>query len=469
MKTEALGSTPSNNYLVGRIKRNILSTSWVGAIVTDRESARAGRLQPRLWPGRAPAVRPELEIDSYVLRSDTPGRPGRNQARKLADRLARRRAERLGGVQRGRAELQPGGRVRAPAEHVAVQRRRVLAARSCGGSEAIRNLTFGTSVDYYNDGDGRDRDARRRRRTLGIQFENNGSVNFTANRDLRSAGARRSRSGRPWSIPVGDYQYRRYTASVEHREQPARWAVSGNTSWGEFWNGDSESVGGSLDMRPNYHLNLDLNYSRNHVTLPTASSPRSWSARGCCTDSTPRAFFNAFIQYNADTHQVSSNLRFNFTHHPLSDIYIVYNDRRDTHRRRAPRARLHRQSHQPVQLLTCGGRWSAPAVWAAGVGTAFAQAVGIDHDAIRATRIVTAVRITEQITLDGRLDEAVWMQAPPADDFIQKLPEEWRAGDREAPMARFAYDEDNLYIGVVCFESEPDKILIKDLRRTLIS
>ena len=44
----------------------------------------------------------------------------------------------------------------------------------------------------------------------------------------------------------------------------------------------------------------------------------------------PRAFFNAFLQYNADTHQVSSNLRFNFMHHPLSDIYVVYNDRRDT-------------------------------------------------------------------------------------------------------------------------------------------
>jgi len=41
-------------------------------------------------------------------------------------------------------------------------------------------------------------------------------------------------------------------------------------------------------------------------------------------------FFNAFLQYNADTHQASSNLRFNFTHHPLSDIYVVYNDRRDT-------------------------------------------------------------------------------------------------------------------------------------------
>ena len=35
-------------------------------------------------------------------------------------------------------------------------------------------------------------------------------------------------------------------------------------------------------------------------------------------------------QYAADTRQVSSNIRFNFIHHPLSDLYVVYNDRRDT-------------------------------------------------------------------------------------------------------------------------------------------
>ena len=45
---------------------------------------------------------------------------------------------------------------------------------------------------------------------------------------------------------------------------------------------------------------------------------------------TSRAFVNAFFQYNTDTRQVSSNIRFNITHHPLSDLYIVYNDTRDT-------------------------------------------------------------------------------------------------------------------------------------------
>ena len=102
-------------------------------------------------------------------------------------------------------------------------------------------------------------------------------------------------------------------------------------------------------------------------------------------------------------------------------------------------------------------------IWLAAAGTASGQAVEIDHDAMRAARIVTAVRITERITFDGRLDEPVWMQAPPADDFLQKLPRNG-APATEKTVARFAYDEDNLYIGVVCAESEPDRILIKDLK-----
>ena len=107
--------------------------------------------------------------------------------------------------------------------------------------------------------------------------------------------------------------------------------------------------------------------------------------------------------------------------------------------------------------------WWTLAVWAAWVTAASAQAVEIDHDAIRATRIVTAVRVTEAITVDGRLDEPAWEQAVPATDFIQKFPRNG-APSTERTEVRFLYDDDNLYVGVVCFDSEPEKLVIKDLR-----
>jgi hypothetical protein len=39
-------------------------------------------------------------------------------------------------------------------------------------------------------------------------------------------------------------------------------------------------------------------------------------------------FLNAFIQYNSVTRQLASNIRYQFIHHPLSDVFLVYNDTR---------------------------------------------------------------------------------------------------------------------------------------------
>jgi hypothetical protein len=42
-----------------------------------------------------------------------------------------------------------------------------------------------------------------------------------------------------------------------------------------------------------------------------------------------KMFVNALLQYNSDSRQWSSNLRFNLIHRPLSDFFLVYNERRD--------------------------------------------------------------------------------------------------------------------------------------------
>jgi hypothetical protein len=39
-------------------------------------------------------------------------------------------------------------------------------------------------------------------------------------------------------------------------------------------------------------------------------------------------WFNALIQYDGDEREVISNLRFNWMFKPLSDLYVVYNERR---------------------------------------------------------------------------------------------------------------------------------------------
>ena len=41
----------------------------------------------------------------------------------------------------------------------------------------------------------------------------------------------------------------------------------------------------------------------------------------------------------------------------------------------------------------------------------------IDYETAHLSRVVSAVRITEEISFDGRLDEPVWSRALPATDF----------------------------------------------------
>jgi hypothetical protein len=79
---------------------------------------------------------------------------------------------------------------------------------------------------------------------------------------------------------------------------------------------------------------------------------------------------------------------------------------------------------------------------------------------------VTAVRLAdhESIALDGRLDEPFWSRAVPAADFSQIDPAN---GDpaTERTEVRLVFTRDALYLGVTCFDSEPDRWIGWQLRR----
>ena len=81
-------------------------------------------------------------------------------------------------------------------------------------------------------------------------------------------------------------------------------------------------------------------------------------------------------------------------------------------------------------------------------------------------RSVAALRLAdgELIELDGRLDEAAWSRAVPAADFIQVDPANGQPAT-EPTEVRIAFDGETLYMGVTCFDSEPDKLIGFQRRR----
>jgi hypothetical protein len=195
---------------------------------------------------------------------------------------------------------------------------------------SIRNFVLGTGVEYFRSGETGDIETRTQDARAGIQFNNNGSTNFTITRtfdrlvepfDIRSNVA----------IPVGDYAYQSYAADV-NTGNSRRLFATGRYGWGEFWNGHNREFSSTINVRLDYHWSVDLNYTRNRVVLPDDAFTTQLVGARFLYAFTSRAFVNAFFQYNADTRQVSSNIRFNITHRPLSDLYVVYNDTRDTAR-----------------------------------------------------------------------------------------------------------------------------------------
>ena len=66
--------------------------------------------------------------------------------------------------------------------------------------------------------------------------------------------------------------------------------------------------------------------------------------------------------------------------------------------------------------------------------------------------------------VDGRVDDAVWAPVQPFTGFVQQEPNEG-APASERTEIRFLLDRQHLYVGVVCFDSEPQNILVSQSRR----
>jgi hypothetical protein len=73
-------------------------------------------------------------------------------------------------------------------------------------------------------------------------------------------------------------------------------------------------------------------------------------------------------------------------------------------------------------------------------------------------RSVMARKAEEPPVIDGRVDEAQWNQAAVASEFFQQRPVQGAPASEQTEV-RFLYTEDTLYIGVICFDSEPDRIV----------
>ena len=77
---------------------------------------------------------------------------------------------------------------------------------------------------------------------------------------------------------------------------------------------------------------------------------------------------------------------------------------------------------------------------------------------------MVVVRAPEVPVLDGLVNEASWDVADVASDFLQREPNEGQPAS-ERTEVRILYDDKNVYVGVIAYDSNPNSILATELRR----
>ncbi len=80
----------------------------------------------------------------------------------------------------------------------------------------------------------------------------------------------------------------------------------------------------------------------------------------------------------------------------------------------------------------------------------------------RRTAVVTGTTVV--LSIDGVLDEPAWQTAQPIGELVQRQPRVGLA-PTERTVVRLLHDADNLYVGVMAYDSEPDRIVATQMAR----
>ncbi len=122
-------------------------------------------------------------------------------------------------------------------------------------------------------------------------------------------------------------------------------SLNGRYDHGEFYSGTRRALNLSGVVKAARRLTAFVGWTRNDIELREGAFVTDLLTARLTWSFTTSMFLNALIQYNSVTDDWSSNVRFNLIHRPLSDFFLVLNDRRDPMGRRLDRALTAKYTH----------------------------------------------------------------------------------------------------------------------------
>ena len=194
--------------------------------------------------------------------------------------------------------------------------------------DSIRKLTWEGQLDYITNRAGV-LETRVAQGQFGIEFESADQFNTGYTRSFEFL-EQPFRIAPGVTIPVGGYGFQDVQFSIASSQQRR---LSGTLSiqHGSFFSGDKTTVGvnqGRVELTPQF--SLEPSYSYNRVDLPEGLFATHLVRTRTTYTMTPLMFVSALVQYNSSTDSLSTNLRLRWEYTPGSELFIVYNEDRDT-------------------------------------------------------------------------------------------------------------------------------------------
>ena len=320
----------SNLFGVLRLRRNILKNSDVGAIFMTRTAPGRDNDYNRVFGFDATIRLPQaIDWSLYALKSQSPGKTGGQEV----FRTSLNREGNFLHAKAGVMWIDPQftddlGYMRRTGVRKSFTdtgiRPRPASLRKYGVRELHPHITW----NYFNDLDGKFL-AKRLHTGFSVFFNGGGLIEYSVNGEADTL-ARPFRINRRFDpIPAGFYDWTTHLIKIQ---TDASRILSANLDVGRggLWNGRQQSLIPLVKFRPSYRFSISAGLSRNKIDLDPIHAhfvQSLWTFRGNYSFNR-NMFLDALVQYDRDQRLRNTNVRFNFIHRPLSDLYVVYNEQK---------------------------------------------------------------------------------------------------------------------------------------------
>jgi hypothetical protein len=172
-------------------------------------------------------------------------------------------------------------------------------------------------------------EARERTGEFAIEFENADrlSLGYTGTYEFIP---RPFRIASDVTVPVGGYDW--HSVRLGFNVRPQRSATANfAVERGTFYNGHRTAISasrGRLAISP--QLSIEPTYSLNRVDLAQGAFTTHLAGSRVIYTMSPRMFVSALVQYNSSNDAMTANVRLRWEYSPGSELFVVYNDERDT-------------------------------------------------------------------------------------------------------------------------------------------